>query len=361
MRWPARTSTVHSERPRKATYNRGVSRTYRLPPSLIFRFPSETQVEAMFPDKKLTIPASVHRLLVQFAQPATSQHVYGRMSTDASLAQFQERLEAFVKMGLLVAGAPERRGSRPRPKSMRDVLSPRIMRRPVLRKLSEYLRRDEVCIIHDAFAPRFAERVHASLLQSKHWKLYEEIKPFFAYHHHNLYLEAQYPEVLQECMQILSAEATKQLVEELAGIDCSGEVQFGASQYLPGDYSLPHNDTNANRSVAYIWHLTKGPWRPEWGGQFFWCRSATSILPSFNTLTLFRVNQHSTHFVCAVSPLAAGRRLAVNGWWTRRLPEGVRPEPPAPEPSGRWFQGTVRKVSDQLYVLGPGERGRSRR
>jgi hypothetical protein len=39
------------------------------------------------------------------------------------------------------------------------------------------------------------------------------------------------------------------------------------------------------------------------------------IHASFNTLVLFSVTPHSSHFVTTVSPHAREKRLAFNGWW----------------------------------------------
>ena len=71
------------------------------------------------------------------------------------------------------------------------------------------------------------------------------------------------------------------------------------------------------RTVAYVWHLSKG-WQPEWGGGLYWADNAQNqrIYPaSFNTLVLFLVTPSSSHFVTPVSRHAAGQRLAFNGWW----------------------------------------------
>ena len=111
--------------------------------------------------------------------------------------------------------------------------------------------------------------------------------------------------------------------------------------YLPGDHSLPHRDFGGNRSVAFVWHLTR-QWQSEWGGHLYWCPSGTSIAPLFNCLILFNVAASSLHLVTAVSPYARGKRLAVSGWWTSlaQLDDDV----PSPE-------GEPPAISDARYGL----------
>ena len=116
------------------------------------------------------------------------------------------------------------------------------------------------------------------------------------------------------------------MATRLSGRSCVGPVQFSASWYLPGDYSLPHNDIaesgkDSNRQLAYVWHLAKD-WRSEWGGALYWCARAFYLPPVFNTLLIFNVGTESNHFVTQVSPYALGKRLAINGWWTGPVPAG---------------------------------------
>ena len=191
----------------------------------------------------------------------------------------------------------------------------------LVNEISERLAKGHLIVIKNAFNEAFAERLFACLDQFNNWKLYKDYQPHFHYHHHNIYDDTLFPPELERCRRIFSSEGTRSFVERLAQRDCSGETTFSASLYLPGDYSLPHNDflsrNDQPRQVAFVWHLTK-EWRNDWGGEFFWCESNRSVLPSFNTLLLFNVERHSKHFVTMVSPHAEGKRLAINGWWHGR-------------------------------------------
>jgi thiol-disulfide isomerase/thioredoxin len=189
-----------------------------------------------------------------------------------------------------------------------------------LMELGPRLAAGELVAIQDAFEPDFAERMYRSLDRSTTWRLYEGYEEHFHFHHHNLYESDEYPADLAWCSKILDSSSTKAWVTSLSGRSCPGPSEVGASWYLPGDHSLPHNDVaasgeNTNRQVAFVWHLTKD-WRSEWGGALFWCPKACYLPPAFNTLWLFNVRPESTHFVTHVSPYAQSKRLAINGWWT---------------------------------------------
>ena len=94
---------------------------------------------------------------------------------------------------------------------------------------------------------------------------------------------------------------------------------------MPGDYSLPHSDTYENRSVAFIWHLTRN-WNPKWGGDLCWCNPWKRITPRFNALYLFNVTVKSFHFVSNVAPIAISKRMTVSGWWTSLKPNKSKPK-----------------------------------
>lgn len=95
----------------------------------------------------------------------------------------------------------------------------------------------------------------------------------------------------------------------------TGTLVAEPSYYKPGDYSLPHSDHKFQRTVAFVWHLSKR-WRPEWGGSLYWAqRPLTYAPPSFNTLYIFTVSTASVHFVSPVTPYAEEKRLCFNGWW----------------------------------------------
>jgi hypothetical protein len=205
--------------------------------------------------------------------------------------------------------------------SIESYLRPSLRRpAPAMEQAGARLAAGGVVAIREAFEPAFAERMHRSLDACTTWRVYERYKEHFHYHHHNLYEISEYPPDLVWCDKVFDSAATKTWATWLSRRQCVGPTAFSASWYLPGDHSLPHTDAvlsgaDANRQVAFVWHLAKD-WRSEWGGALFWCPRALYLPPVFNTLLLFNVGPDTSHFVTQVSPYAQGKRLAINGWWT---------------------------------------------
>lgn len=195
-----------------------------------------------------------------------------------------------------------------------------------VQQVAKHLVEGKLVVIRKALKETFAERLFTCLDQFSGWGVYESYEEGFHYHHHNIYDAKVFPTDLRWCEQIFQSEATKKFMQRLSQRDCGGKTQFSASWYLPGDYSLPHNDLvtrdNERRQVAFIWHLTKN-WQRDWGGDLFWCPRILYVPPSFNTLLLFNVGKNSTHFVTQVSPYAQSKRLAINGWWTGMMNDGA--------------------------------------
>lgn len=110
-------------------------------------------------------------------------------------------------------------------------------------------------------------------------------------------------------------------IANLSGRATDGPHHGSPSYYRPGDYSLPHADCADDRTVAYVWHLSRR-WRPEFGGALYWTAEADNDYAynaaSYNTLNLFSVTRYTQHFVTAVAPNLPSpeyKRLTWNGWW----------------------------------------------
>ena len=189
-------------------------------------------------------------------------------------------------------------------------------------QIQDHLSTGDLVVIRNALHEGFAHRMFTYLDECSDWKLYEGYHEHFQYHHHNIYDEKLFSPDLNLCRDIFGSDSTKSLIQRLSGRDCSGETVLSASLYLPGDYSLPHNDFLGNkddhRQVAFVWQLTRN-WQSKWGGEFFWCRKNRFVTPCFNTLLLFSVRRDSLHFVTQVSPEAMEKRLTISGWWTGKM------------------------------------------
>ncbi|CAH0374929.1 unnamed protein product [Pelagomonas calceolata] len=201
--------------------------------------------------------------------------------------------------------------------SIVDVLNPAVL--DGLEDVREKLRAGEVVILRDAFRPDFAEACYRELA-SRHapWSANEDyFEDGYGYRHLNVYDRALWSRRLNATFAVFDHAETKAWVSALAERDCGGACTGAPSKYRAGDHSLPHTDWVGQRTVAYVWHLSKA-WRPEWGGALYWAQNdhdEATYPASFNQLCLFSVTTTSAHFVTTVSPRAERLRLTFNGWW----------------------------------------------
>jgi len=204
--------------------------------------------------------------------------------------------------------------------SLRSYLNPALFEDPkTMEDISNRLKSGDVVVLRDAFRPAFAEMVYSEL-QAKNvaWELNEAyFEDGYHHKHHNVYDQGMWSARLNSTLGIFSHPDSTALMAELSGRDCTGDTTGAPSWYQEGDHSLPHTDWVGQRTVSYVWHLSKN-WRPEWGGALYWAQHdhAVATYPaSFNTLVLFSVTPRSAHFVTTVSPKHKGKRLTFNGWW----------------------------------------------
>lgn len=127
----------------------------------------------------------------------------------------------------------------------------------VITSLRGHLMAGRLVVIRDAFESAFANQGHRSLDAVRDWQVHENYDGQFPYHHHNLYGKKGYPALLVWCDRVSSSPTTKAFATKLSGRDCWGPTTFPASWYLPGDYSLPHDDaveteSGGFRQVAFV-------------------------------------------------------------------------------------------------------------
>jgi len=204
--------------------------------------------------------------------------------------------------------------------SLRQYLNPaHVDNAETMAEIAQTLHAGDVVVLRDAFRPEFAEMVYAELAD-KHvaWELNEAYFPDgYGHRHHNVYDSSSWSARLNATLDVFTSAASQAFMKELTGRDCTGTTVGAPSWYKEGDHSLPHTDWVGQRTVAYVWHLSKN-WKPEWGGALYWAQHDhdTATYPaSFNTLVLFSVTPRSAHFVTTVSPHHKGKRLTFNGWW----------------------------------------------
>lgn len=204
---------------------------------------------------------------------------------------------------------------------IRNYLNPELFKDPsTLQSISNDLRSGKVVVLRNAFQDSFAESVYCEINStSVPWTQNEAYFPDgFAFKHSNVYDHSVWTETMNRTFSVFSSNSTKSFIESLTNRDCSGVCTGSPSFYQPGDHSLPHTDWAGQRTVAYVWHLSKN-WKPEWGGALYWAQNPyanATYAASFNTLVLFGVSTKSAHFVTTVSPhCGTNKRLAFNGWW----------------------------------------------
>jgi len=121
-----------------------------------------------------------------------------------------------------------------------------------------------------------------------------------------------------ELLEALNGADFLDLIRAVTGDAEIVRVDGQATLYAPGHYLAAHDDheKEVGRRLAYVLSMTKGEWRPEWGGYLNFFNDEgdieAGIRPRFNTLNLFAVPRwHSVSQVLIDAPMA---RYAVSGW-----------------------------------------------
>ena len=169
--------------------------------------------------------------------------------------------------------------------SIEHYLNPAHFEDPqTMRDIANQLQSGEVVLLRDAFRPEFAEMVYSEL-SSKDvaWELNEAYFPDgYGHRHNNVYDRESWSARLNATLDVFAHEASQRFMKELTGRDCSGPTVGAPSWYQEGHHSLPHTDWVGQRTVAYVWHLSKN-WKPEWGGALYWAQVRVPV----HTLTYF--------------------------------------------------------------------------
>ena len=152
--------------------------------------------------------------------------------------------------------------------SLERYMNPALFEDPeTMQGIARKLQAEEVVVIRDAFRPEFAEMVHAELASKDvAWELNEAYFPDgYGHRHWNVYDRDLWSARLNATLDVFASQVSQRFVESLTGRDCSGVTTGAPSWYQEGDHSLPHTDWVGQRTVAFVWHLSKN-WKPEWGG-----------------------------------------------------------------------------------------------
>ncbi len=144
--------------------------------------------------------------------------------------------------------------------------------------------------------------------------LYEAYPLYGKWHAGGLRSEAP---VLADMFEFLNGEAFLDAMRELLDAPEIGFADAQLTRYRPGHFLTEHDDSvdKGNRIAAYVLSLS-GNWRADWGGQLQFVGKngsvEASLVPSFNTLSVFRVPQ--PHSVTQVASFAGADRISITGW-----------------------------------------------
>lgn len=108
-------------------------------------------------------------------------------------------------------------------------------------------------------------------------------------------------------------------VRALTGDPGITRVRVQATRYLAGHFLRRHDDAGYDtqkRRFAFVFNLGRG-WQADWGGLLHFLdaqgRVVDTFVPSYNSLSLFRVPQY--HCVSQVAAWAEAPRYALTGWF----------------------------------------------
>ncbi len=121
---------------------------------------------------------------------------------------------------------------------------------------------------------------------------------------------------LKTFYQFLNSKPFKIYLETLTGIAAFKRIDGAGFMYTSTDYLLPHDDHLEGRALAYTFYLSKGFTANDGGTLDFFTKNTIvkTIIPSFNTLVLFKVLPEQTfHQVSEV--LTMKKRYSIAGWY----------------------------------------------
>lgn len=126
--------------------------------------------------------------------------------------------------------------------------------------------------------------------------------------------------LLQEFLSFVGSDALFHFVQEVSGDTAFNRVDCHACRYRPGHFLREHSDQSPfeQRHMAYVFYFTRD-WHVDFGGVTHFRddagRVTDSLVPDYNSLTLFRVPV--AHCVSQVASFAPRPRLSITGWFTR--------------------------------------------
>ncbi|HLD12836.1 MAG TPA: 2OG-Fe(II) oxygenase family protein [Candidatus Nanoarchaeia archaeon] len=171
-------------------------------------------------------------------------------------------------------------------------------------------------VVKDFFLPERAINVRDALMRDSFTRKDTDLFSFAQ----SRDIDGTTNKVLQTFYDFFSSTEMLRLVESITSVKPLKSSDMSGFLYEQGDYLLCHDDQLEGRKVAYIYNLSDNFVGTDGGAlrlfslqQGHPMKVVKSVLPSFNTLTLFTVRPDSFHDVQEV--LSKKQRWSLTGWF----------------------------------------------
>lgn len=167
-------------------------------------------------------------------------------------------------------------------------------------------------VLKNFFNRKFIDKVAEELKKEKFQYLESDLFSFSQTHD----LSQTKNKILKRFYYFLNSIEFKQYLRLITGIEAFSTIDCSGFIYNSTDYLLPHDDRLETRKIAYVLNLSRN-FTDKYGGalEFFnKNKVCKSIVPNFNTFTIFKVKTNKTfHQVKEV--VSKKERLSVAGWF----------------------------------------------
>jgi Rps23 Pro-64 3,4-dihydroxylase Tpa1-like proline 4-hydroxylase len=187
--------------------------------------------------------------------------------------------------------------------------------------------------IDNALQSGFAEDLRDELLTSQLWQAQDQrvmperqgqnVAEDLKYSRKGIILgDPRTPAKLEALHRYLNSSPALEWFSDISGRKCHS-FEGVATIFRPGDHISRHNDLytrktgggkTQSRAVTFNCWLTKD-WIPDFGGRLIWEKPYAEIIPTFNTLLIFRPTELSQHWVEPVAEFVTIPRLTISGWF----------------------------------------------
>lgn len=171
-------------------------------------------------------------------------------------------------------------------------------------------------VLNNFFNGDKLNRVYSALLNEQFYKFDSDLYSFMQTDD----LKNSENEVINEFYNFFRSPDFVGYISKVNDIKLSKVIDMSGFIYGSGDYLLPHDDKLEGRKVAYVLNLSTGFTMNHGGSLDLFdakdghpTKVIKSILPGFNTFTMFKVVPGCFHRVSEV--VASKKRFSIAGWF----------------------------------------------